>query len=158
MFETRDIFISTMRKVIYICQYMSASQYKSGENANKYVHVVSSWLQLIYILWVFNVIILSICHKFIDSSISGGLIPCNLFYCLQGNNHDRVGPRGTKFHWINPYQFILAVWKAIISRELVKGTLSSIGLFPIDLFCMYGKKLYINRVGPRYTKSHWVNS
>ena len=61
--------------------------------------------------------ILSICDKLIESSISGGLIHINLFYCLQGNNNKRVVPRGTNDHWVNPYKYILVVWKAIISRE-----------------------------------------
>ena len=109
---------------------MSDSQYKSGENTEIYFHIVASLLHLIYILWVFYVRILYICHKFIDSSISGGLIPHHLFYFLQGDNHYRVVPRGTKAHWVNPYQFIFAVWKAIISRELSQGTLSPIRLIP----------------------------
>ena len=77
---------------------------------------------------MFYVRILSIFHNFIDSSIFGGLVFHNLFYYLQGKNHKRVGPRGTEYHWINPYQFILAVWKEIISRESAIGTLITIGL------------------------------
>ena len=99
-----------------------------------YVHIFTLWIQLIYILWVFNVIILSICHNFIDSSISGGLVPHNLFYCLQGNNHKRVGPRGTNYHCVDPYQFILVAWKAIISRESDIATLSTIGLTHGNVF------------------------
>ena len=103
----------------------------------KYRNVCSffaSWLQLIYILWVFYVRILSIFHNFIDSSIFWGLVFHNLFYYLQGNNHKRVGPRGTKTHWINTYQFILAVWKEIISRESSIGTLITIGLTHGNIF------------------------
>ena len=85
-----------------------------------YVHIVDSWLQLIYIWWGFYVRMLSICQRFIDSSISGGLIPNNLFYFLQGNNNKRVFPRGTKAHWFNPYRFILSFRKAIISRDFPK--------------------------------------
>ena len=82
-------------------------------------------------LWVFNVRIVSISHKLIESSISGGLISRNLFYCLQGDKHKRFRPRGTNDHWVNPYQFILAVWKAIISKESSQWALSHIGLIPI---------------------------
>ena len=46
-----------------------------------------------------------------------GVNPSQCFYCLQGNNQKIVGPRGKEAHWVNPYQYILAVWKAIISRE-----------------------------------------
>ena len=96
----------------------------------------------------------SICHSFIDSSISGGLAPHNLFYCLQVNNHTRVGPRDTKAHWVNPQQFILAVWKAIIPRDLAIGTLSPIGLIHSIFFCPQGNN--IKRVGPRGTNAHYV--
>ena len=108
-----------------------------------YVHIFASWLQLIYILWVFYVRILSICHKLIGSIISEGLIPRNLFYFLQGNNQKRVGPRGTKAHRVNPYKFILVIWKAIISRELYQGTLSPIGLIPSHF--LTGRKAIISR-------------
>ena len=67
---------------------MSASQYKSGENTEMYVHIVNS--------------ILSICQKFVDSSIYGGLIPIYVLYCLQANKNNRFVPRGTKYHWVNP--------------------------------------------------------
>ena len=77
---------------------------------------------------MFYVRILSIFHNFIDSRIFGVLVFHNLFYYLQGNNHKRVVPRGTNSHWINSYQFILAVWKEIISRESTIGTLITIGL------------------------------
>ena len=120
-----------------------------------YVRILSSWLQLVYILWLFYVSIFSICHKFIDSIISGGLIPSHLFYCLQGNNNKRFVPRVNKAHWVNPYKFILAVCKAIISIELAQGSLSTIGLIPSHFYWMQGKN--IKRVGPRGTKSHWVN-
>ena len=70
-----------------------------------------------------------ICHNFIDALISGGLIPHNFFYFLQGNNDKRVIPRGTKPYWVNPYQFILA-------------------------FC---KGSNIKRFVPRVTKPHWVH-
>ena len=116
------------KKEIYIRIYVSASQYKSGENTDMYVRIVASWLHLIYILWVFYVRILSICHNLNDSSISGGLVPHNLFYYLKVNNHNRVGLRGNNAHWVNPYQFILAVWKAIILIESDIGTPSTIGL------------------------------
>ena len=56
---------------------MSDSQYKSGEKTEIYVHIVASRMQLICILWAFYVIILSICNKFIDLSISGALISLN---------------------------------------------------------------------------------
>ena len=61
-----------LKKGWYIRCYVSASQYKSVENTDMYVRIVASWLQFIYILWVFYVIILSIFHHFIGSSISGG--------------------------------------------------------------------------------------
>ena len=99
-----------------------------------YVHIIDSLFQLIYILWVFYVRMLSICHKFIDPSISGGLIPHICFGCLQVNNIKRVTPKGTKAHWVNPYKFILSVWKAIISRGLDQGTIIPIGLIPIIVF------------------------
>ena len=99
-----------------------------------YVHIVDSWLKLIYTFWVFYVIILSICHKFIDSSIYGGLIPRNFLNCMQGNNHKGVGTRGTNAHWVNPYQFILSIWKTILSRESDQGNLSHIGLIPSYFF------------------------
>ena len=56
-----------------------------------------------------------------------GLIP-SIFNWPQGNNTKRVVPRGTKSHWINPYQFI---------------------------YCLQGNN--IKRVGPRGTKAHWFN-
>ena len=34
-----------------------------------------------------------------------GLIPITIFNWLQVNNIKRVYPRGTKVHWVNPYQF-----------------------------------------------------
>ena len=79
----------------------------------------------------------SICHNLIDSSISGRLISCDFFYCLQGNNHKRVVPSGTKAHWVNPYQFILAFWKEIISWESAQGSLSPIGLITSHFFTCY---------------------
>ena len=123
-------FFQHQNKGRYIRCYMSASKIKPRENTEMYVHIVASWLQLVYIWWVFYVRMLSICHKFIDSNISGELILCNLFYCLQKNKQMRSGPRGTKAHWINPYEFILSVWKVIISRELAQSTLSTIGFIP----------------------------
>ena len=30
-----------------------------------------------------------------------GVSPYRFFYCLKGNNHKIVGPRGTKAHWVN---------------------------------------------------------
>ena len=100
--KDRIFLFQQQNKGRYIWHSMSASQYKSGENTEIYVHIVASWLQFIYILWIFYVIILSICHKFIDSSISGRLIPCNFFYCLQGNIHKGVNPGGNDSNWINP--------------------------------------------------------
>ena len=82
---------------------MSASQYKSGENTEMYIRIASSLLQLIYILWVFYVRILYICHNLIDSSIYGGIIPRNYFYYLQGDDHKIFCPRGTKSQFVNPY-------------------------------------------------------
>ena len=108
--------------------------------------------------------------------------PLQLFYCLQGNNYKRVGPRGTNNHWVNPCQFILAVWKEIISRESAIGALSPIGLthgnffngckaiisrdpyqgalIPIVLIpsffnCLKGNNIQI--FVSRGTKSHWVD-
>ena len=70
--ETRDILYSNdKKKGRYVHNFMLASQYKSGENTETHIHIVSSWLQVIYILWIFYVSILSICHRFIDSSIFG---------------------------------------------------------------------------------------
>ena len=121
-----------------------------------YVSIVASRPQLIYILWVFYVIMQSICHNFIDFIISRGLIPRNVFYFLQVNNHKRVGPRGTKYRWFNPYKFIFSVWKEIISRELDQGTLSPIGLIPGHFFhWLQGNN--INRVASRVTKDHCNN-
>ena len=136
----------------------------------------------IYILWVFYIRILSIFHNSVDPSISGGLIPRNLFYCPQGNNHKRFVPRVTKVHWVNPYQFILSVCNAIISRESSQGTISPIGLIPSHFFTSFkaiipGESLQgelspiglipsffkwlqgdnIKRFGPRGTKVNWVN-
>ena len=100
--------------------------------------------------------ILSIFHNFIDSRIFGELIFHNCFKYLQGKNNRILNPRGTKAHWINPYQFILAVWKEIISRESAIGTLSPIGSTHGNVFyCMQGNN--IKRVSPRGTKAHWVN-
>ena len=133
-----EIFtFQSLKKVRYIRRYVSASQYKAGENTNMYARIVASWLQLIYFLWVFYVRILSICHNFIESSISGGLVPHDFSYCLQVNNHKRVGPRVTKAHWFNPCQFIISVWKAIISRESVIGTLCTIELTHGNFFTGY---------------------
>ena len=53
---------------------------------------------------------------------------------MQGNNINRDGPSGTKAHWIDTYQFILDVWKEIISRESAQGALSPIGLIPSHFF------------------------
>ena len=147
MLEIWDICIPKLNKGRYISCYMSDSQYISGGNIEIYVHIVASWLQLIYILWVFYVRILSICHKFIESSISGGLIPCNVFYCLQGNNHNRVDPIFTNSHCVNPYQLILAVCKATISRELYQGALRPIGLIP-RIFITFFKAI-ISRESPQ---------
>ena len=93
-----------------------------------YFHIVASWLQLIYTLWVFYVRILSICNNLIYYSISGGLIPLQILNWLQENNHKRVDPRGTKAHWVNPYLFF---------------------------YWLQGNN--IKRFGPRVTKSHWIN-
>ena len=121
-----------------------------------YVHIVVLLLQLIHILWVFYVSNLSICHKFTDSSIYGGLIPFNLFYCLQVINHKRVGPMGINVHWFNPQQFILAVCKVIIPRESYKGSRSTIELIPSHfLNCLQCNN--IRRVFTRSTKDLWVN-
>ena len=142
MLEIRDIFLfKQWKRGRYIRSFMSASLYKSGENTEMYAHIVSSWLQLIYIFWVFYIRILSICHKFIDSNIYERFIPCGLCYCLQGNTHNRVVPRGTKAHLVNPYQFILAVWKAIISREPAQGIPSPIGSIP-SIFLLDARQYY----------------
>ena len=93
-----------------------------------YVHTVTSWLQLTYILWVFYVIILSICHKFIESSIYGGLISGNFF----------------------------AVCKAIISRESALGHSGLLG-WSLSIYFSFLEGNNINRVGPRVTKSHLIN-
>ena len=76
-----------------------------------------------------------------NSSIYVGLINSNVFYCIQGNNHKRFGPRGTKANWVDPYQFILDVWKAIISRELAQGILSLFGLIP-SIVLLAARQLY----------------
>ena len=74
---------------------------------------------------------------------------------MQGNNHNIVDPRVTNNHWVDPYQFILDFWEAIIQRELSIGTLSPIGLTHGDFFYwLQGNN--INRVVPRVTKAHWV--
>ena len=108
----------------------------------------------IYFVGVY-VSILSIFQNFIDSSIFGGLVFHYLFYYLQGKNHKRVVPRVNNAQWINPYRFILSVWKAMISRELAIGTLSPIGLTHGNFYCL--KVNNIIRVIPRGTKAHWVN-
>ena len=98
-----NIFLFYKRKKgIYINDSMSASQYRSVENTETCVHIFASWLQLIYILWVFYVSILSICHKFIDSSISIGLTLRNFFN----------------------------ICKAIISIDFSPGVIRPIGLIP----------------------------
>ena len=137
---------------IYICHSMPYSQYKSEENTENYVHIFASLFKLMYILLVFYIIILSICHKFIDFSISGGSIPRNLYHFLQGNNHKIVGSRGTKVHWINTYQFILSVCMAIIPRDSAQGLPSPIGLIPIHFYCLQGNN--IKRVVPRGANTH----
>ena len=73
LLETWDVLISSITErnkysSFYVI-FAENSQYKSVENIEIYVHFVASWLQLIYILWVFYVSIFSICHNFI---ISGG--------------------------------------------------------------------------------------
>ena len=124
-----------------------------------------------------------LCQNFVESSISGVLILRNFFYCLQGNNHKRVGPRGTKAHWVNPFKFVLAVKKAIISIELAQGELSPIGLIPINFltgfkaiisrdsaqgelrsigfilsFFHWLQGNNIKRSNPMGTKDHWVDT
>ena len=96
------------KKGRYICQYMSDSQYKSRENTKMYVYIVASWLQLIYILWVFYVRILSICHNSINASIYVGLILYHLF----------------------------TVRKAIIKWDLYLGALSNVMLICLKLVCV----------------------
>ena len=118
--------------------------------------IVASGLQLIYILRVFYVRMLSICYIFIDSIISGGLIPCRLFCCLQLNNNKKVVPRITKDRLFNPFKFILAVWKSIISRESAQGTLRPIGLIPSKFFT--GCKAIISIESAQWgSKDNWVN-
>ena len=148
-----------------------------------HVHIFASWIQLIYFCGV-------LCQNVVYFSQVNWLQyiwrvnPSQFFYCLQGNNHKRVGPRVTKACSGNPYKFILAFYKEIISIELYQGTLSPIGLIPdhfptgykavisiesdrgslrpillipiIYFRCLEGNN--INRVGPRGIKSHWVNT
>ena len=95
-------------------------------------------------------------HELMDSSISGGLILLNLFYCLKGNYNNIFVPRDTKAYWFNPQQFILAVYKVILSRESTQGALSPIGLIPSHFYFSQGSN--IKRVCPRGTKAHWVNT
>ena len=128
-----------------ICQNQNIIQEKYKMN----VHIVASWIQLIYILWVFYVRMLSICHKFIDSSIYGGSIPHIFLNCLQGNNLKRVVPKGTKYHWVNPYLFILSIWKAIISIESSEGTSKYHWVNPYPFFS--GCKAIISRESAQWT-------
>ena len=63
-----------------------------------------------------------------------GLIPSIFFHWLQGNNIKRVGPRGTKAHWVNPSYIFKTGCKEIISRESPQGGLSPIGFIPRKCF------------------------
>ena len=115
------------KKVRYIRNSLRDSQYKSEENTELYVHIVTSWLHLIYItcgcyMWGFFFVTISLIPEYME----GYSLKKNFTFC-----------------------------KAIFTRESALVVLRPIEIISIYLFNLFVNK-NIKKIGHRGTKSHCV--